>query len=480
MERESAALKSSEPELDHIDEDDGIELIPVVEQGGSQGIGEQDHEEIPVFYDDEEEEECAAQDGAVPTQRGNTALASPKKAVKSILSKGASSKASSVDGDVKPMAIESSAGGSTGKKRRVPILALGVVAAVLVLGGLLIWKLAVYYDAPPVITGDLNLDETSNPARLPNSLTFVAIGDWGREGAYGQQEIGEVMGQWAEAVQSEFVVSVGDNFYSYGVESEHDQQFNLSFADIYTHPYLARKDKKWKAVNGNHDWRGSYLQYGWKGDERWSFPFLYYAEEWPLPPAPPQPQGGDSSSSSSTSGKNSKACVQALFIDTVPLMSEYRASPETTAMGQHLNDPLLGDRNKQLAWIKDQLENKRNGCKASIVVGHHPVFSGGEHNSSPDLQRDLQPLLEASGVHLVLAGHDHNLQLLHTDAANSPHYIVTGAGSKIRTGTRHIPQLRWYADENGFTIHSINATHMMNSFVGADGTIKYNETFALW
>lgn len=79
-------------------------------------------------------------------------------------------------------------------------------------------------------------------AEVPNlsgrTLTFIAIGDWGRNGGYGQRPTAATLGAVAQNVSAAFIISVGDNFYDSGVVSEDDPQFNSSWRDVYTHPGL--------------------------------------------------------------------------------------------------------------------------------------------------------------------------------------------------------------------------------------------------
>jgi acid phosphatase type 7 len=60
-----------------------------------------------------------------------------------------------------------------------------------------------------------------------------------------------------------------------------------------------------------------------------------------------------------------------------------------------------------------------------IFFAHHPVFSSALHGTSRKLQRALQPLFEAHGVRLVLAGHDHSYE---RTFVNNITYIVSGGG----------------------------------------------------
>ena len=78
----------------------------------------------------------------------------------------------------------------------------------------------------------------SVPARAqPPALNFLVVGDWGREGHYRQIDVAEQMSHRAVAVGSQFVISVGDNFYEDGVSSVTDPQWKTSFEDVYTAPW---------------------------------------------------------------------------------------------------------------------------------------------------------------------------------------------------------------------------------------------------
>src|SRR5580692_6262701 len=90
-------------------------------------------------------------------------------------------------------------------------------------------------------------------ARAP-SLDFVVIGDWGRRGRWHQREVATQMGRTAATLGSQFVISVGDNFYENGVDSVTDPYWRTSFEQIYTDPALMTP---WYITLGNHDYRGN-------------------------------------------------------------------------------------------------------------------------------------------------------------------------------------------------------------------------------
>ena len=108
---------------------------------------------------------------------------------------------------------------------------------------------------PPALAASIDGGDAAASA-LAGGVTFVALGDWGREGGWGQRGLGALLGQWGAATAAVAVVSVGDNFYETGLASAQDKQLNSSWAAVYTHPWFAATP--WLLVSGNHDWRGSY------------------------------------------------------------------------------------------------------------------------------------------------------------------------------------------------------------------------------
>ncbi|CAI7765257.1 unnamed protein product, partial [Closterium sp. NIES-54] len=88
-------------------------------------------------------------------------------------------------------------------------------------------------------------------ADAQSQLSFLVVGDWGRNGDYNQSIVAESMGEVAAAIDSSFVVSTGDNFYDDGMQDINDPTFASSFSEIYQAPSL---QTQWYAVLGNHDY----------------------------------------------------------------------------------------------------------------------------------------------------------------------------------------------------------------------------------
>jgi 3',5'-cyclic AMP phosphodiesterase CpdA len=81
---------------------------------------------------------------------------------------------------------------------------------------------------------------------------------------------------------------------------------------------------------------------------------------------------------------------------------------------------------EQLEWLDDALASSTSQWK--VVALHHPIYSSGEHGSTPGAQERLQPLLDRRAVDLVLSGHDHHYE--RAVPADGITYVVSGGGCK--------------------------------------------------
>ncbi|HEX5725957.1 MAG TPA: metallophosphoesterase, partial [Longimicrobiaceae bacterium] len=67
----------------------------------------------------------------------------------------------------------------------------------------------------------------------------------------------------------------------------------------------------------------------------------------------------------------------------------------------------VGEDSEQLRWLREDLRRHRTRC--TLAYMHHPRFSSGKHGGRDQLG-PLWNLLYASGVEVVLAGHDHHYE----------------------------------------------------------------------
>ncbi|HEX3408150.1 MAG TPA: metallophosphoesterase, partial [Caulobacteraceae bacterium] len=191
-------------------------------------------------------------------------------------------------------------------------------------------------------------------AALPQApLTFLAVGDWGRDGAFHQADVAQRMGETAAAVKARFVISVGDNFYEDGVQSAADPQWKTSFEDVYKAPSL---QVPWQVALGNHDYHGNaqaQLDYA-RTSPRWRLPARWRSFRETAPDG---------------------ATVEVFVLDTSPFISDYYAdgAKKVKVAGQ--------DTAAQLAWFEAALT--RSSADWKLVVGHHPIWSTNETPGGP-------------------------------------------------------------------------------------------------
>ncbi|WP_183561561.1 metallophosphoesterase [Mucilaginibacter sp. SP1R1] len=268
-------------------------------------------------------------------------------------------------------------------------------------------------------------------------LNFVAIGDWGRNGEYHQNEVAKQMGDWAATHSNKFIVSVGDNFYPKGVVSENDPLWHYSFENVYTAHSL---QDDWYPVLGNHDYGtdpDAQVRYS-KISRRWNMPALYYSKEVNI---------------DKSSGK-----VLLVFIDTQPIVYDLKErEPE-----------------KQLAWIDQTLANASPDVKWKIVIGHHPAHTVGPRIKNYDtlaIRKALTGMFEKHKVDVYLSGHEHSLQ--HLKPEGYTHQFISGAGSELTEVTAGIPYCRFQASEHGFMYFSINAKKLRVNAISDSGTVLY-------
>ena len=301
-------------------------------------------------------------------------------------------------------------------------------------------------NAQVLIKDSLNYVPATTLSVIPGALNFIVMGDWGRNGADHQKEVAVQMGKTATEIISEFTISTGDNFYPSGVISEFDPSFKYSFEDIYTDFHL---QWDWYPVLGNHDYKSNpdaQVKYS-KISRRWKMPARYYSKLISIP--------GDTASK-----------ILILFIDTNPLIPEFYSNAE---YGPNVK---IQDSTKQKQWINKELSNKSANIKWKIVVGHHPLYTGGSRTDAYDtkaIRRILQPLFDKYGVDAYLAGHEHSLQHL---VNGKTQYFISGSASE-RTPVHLIPESKMVASEYGFMVFSVSKDKMVVNTIDYTGKIIY-------
>ncbi|MBC8109597.1 MAG: metallophosphoesterase [Verrucomicrobia bacterium] len=298
--------------------------------------------------------------------------------------------------------------------------------------------------AQPIVEKHMVGKKIEGLVKENEGLRMLIVGDWGKNGQSGQQDVADWMGVAAAQIGARFVISTGDNFYPTGVASTDDPQWWFSFENVYRSHSL---NVPWYAVLGNHDYNGNtkaQIDYG-KKSMRWKMPAPYYT----------MAQGN----------------VRFVFIDTCPFVKGYQNNRKSYP------DLAAQDTTRQLQWIDSVLANSRETWK--IVVGHHPVYSIGDHGNQHELHTQFKPILEKYKVQAYFCGHDHNLQYHHLPNT-SVHYLVSGAGGAEHTPIHATQAGVIFAKEtNGFMTVQVKKETMLVCLIDEKGTIIHQVSVGL-
>lgn len=229
-------------------------------------------------------------------------------------------------------------------------------------------------------------------------ITFLTIGDFGANTPI-QEHIIQLMHKFKKYNHVDAILSLGDNFYNYGVHSVDSHrwaEFEKSF-QLWCPFY---------AILGNHDYLGNIqaqIAYSLKPYTFWKMPSRYYDKKFFIP--------------------KDDAHIHVFFLDTFTLCpNESRKC--SVAMGMADFDSLYSSKDrKQYQWLEDNLSTCE--CRWKVVVGHYPVFSNGHHGDTEELVDDLFPLLKKYNVDFYLSGHDHDMEVIRKEEIN---FIISGTG----------------------------------------------------
>lgn len=290
------------------------------------------------------------------------------------------------------------------------------------------------------------LADTMTLRKPAGSVSFLAMGDWGRQGELNQRDVAQQMAHAARELDAQFVLALGDNFYPSGVQSTADPQWRSSFEDVYTAHSL---NVDWYVVLGNHDYRGNpqaELDYS-KISRRWRLPSRYYSVKREV---------------------SRGVTAEFLFIDTSPFIKEYRTEPDKYAVAKT-------DTAAQRRWLDSTL--RVSTAKWKFVVGHHNVYSGGKRPVLEDMERFLVPRLKKYGVTAYICGHEHQLEHIIPEGS-ATHYFISGAGSETRE-TTGMKGTQFVSSRSGFFALSLTPDTLFVQAVDYTGKLLYRSTVVL-
>jgi predicted phosphohydrolase len=242
-----------------------------------------------------------------------------------------------------------------------------------------------------------------------SELRFLVVGDQG-VGNLRQWQVADAMEVVAEEKHTDAVFFLGDNFYSHGVASPEDLQWRYKFENIYTGALSATP---FFVTLGNHDYYGNAMaQINYdredQGSTRWQMPERDYVKTF----------GGD----------RWQGLVRVAFIDT----------------GLYVRNP------DDAARTLDRLLSQASPATWTLVVTHTPLISGNELAHKAGALEAWQPVLQKHRVDAILAGHDHNMQLI--ERGGWPTSVIVGVGGKSGQALEidEVPGLMFFGTDTGF------------------------------
>ncbi|MEY4064647.1 MAG: 3,5-cyclic adenosine monophosphate phosphodiesterase CpdA [Pseudomonadota bacterium] len=220
-----------------------------------------------------------------------------------------------------------------------------------------------------------------------NEVRLIFVGDTGTGDSH-QLSVAAQMEDLCQSVQPAGVVLLGDNFYPVGVDSVTDPLWESHFEKVYSGDCLQRLP--FYAVLGNHDYRSvpeAQIAYTRERGGRWNLPARYYS---------------------------------------LRFGSLLEIAAADTNIPDRCGFPALCS----VDWLIEKMKASTAAWK--VLIGHHPILSGGKYRSLKALASFTLPELYCqSGVSAYISGHDHGMQHLagkHPGAACQIEQFVSGAG----------------------------------------------------
>ncbi|MBK5294708.1 MAG: metallophosphoesterase [Acidobacteriia bacterium] len=243
------------------------------------------------------------------------------------------------------------------------------------------------------------------PAGQP--IRALAFGDYG-QGTDLQRNAAAAMLQYHKQKPFDFAVTLGDNFYSKGMESPWDPRWKTWWDDLYNPlgiPFYVSL--------GNHDW-------GLPGSPAAEWVYGLSSPSWKMP---------------STRYTFTAGAAQFFALDTDVFS------------------------HAQALWLAEELD--KSTAKWKVVYAHHPIYSHGQHGNGDNLIEMLLPVLKGR-ADIYLVGHEHDMQ--HLKPEGGVHLFIAGSGGArprpITPGERSL----FAASSNGFAVLDITDTECKVSF----------------
>lgn len=288
-----------------------------------------------------------------------------------------------------------------------------------------------------------------------DALHVLMIGDFGT-GAADQIKVAEGMKKFVadKNIRPEGLLLLGDNFYGRTKDgmSVASQRWKTDIEDMY--PASVFPGPMWSLL-GNHDYHDNaggekvQLEYAKQPGVRWKMPGKWHRFEL---------------------GPMLKPLATVICLDSnLPSVSGGK-DKKTGKPKSHMTE---AEEQEQLQWLKAELN--KPSAPFTIVAGHHPLYSNGDHGDTKALLAQWEPLFQEHKVHAYLCGHDHDMQHLEMEGKFTTHLLSGGGGARTRKleSTRKTP---FGQDVHGFTHLQVTADALTFTHHGADGGVLHRVT----
>ncbi len=287
----------------------------------------------------------------------------------------------------------------------------------------------------------------------PGASHLLMLGDWGSDSKdQAQQVVAQGMIDYTHkhALTPEALLMLGDNWYDAlpgGVDSP---RWQTSFEQMYPKSIF---NCSAYAIPGNHDYQvmpeskvAAELAYARRGNTRWTMPSLWYRFTFP---------------------KNNP---QITFIALDSNVFHEGKKPEAHDYNFTLTPAQQAE---QLVWLETELQRPLT-TPFLCVMAHHPIFSNGPHGDHKVLIRDWDPLLRKYGVHLYIAGHDHDLQHLEFEGHPTSFFLSGGGGADLyNLRLEEASRGPWAEKVHGFSHLEVTPSLLSLRHIKADGSVLH-------
>lgn len=295
-----------------------------------------------------------------------------------------------------------------------------------------------------------NANAPTEDAQTPTDI--IILGDWGWSGDTSQSVVAKTMQSYIsqQGLTPGALLLLGDNFYDDMPGGVASTVWQTKFEQMYPQSVF---NCPAYAVLGNHDYQNApqskvaaELAYAAAGHTRWTMPSPYY--RFTLPAQNP--------------------VVTVLALDSNNPNEPANPMPPNPSFFTPTPDQVTAE----LQWLTQQLQQPLT-TPFLMVMAHQPVYSDGMWGDNGTLVKNWDPLLRQYGVHLYLAGHNHDLEHLEF-AAHPTSFVVSGGGGGGLTAENRKPARGPYYDEaHGFTHLRVQSNLMTLRHINETGAVVH-------